>query len=326
MALGEEHVREREPLDVGRHGLDLLPARAPAVADRSAPGRGAGLAADHPRVRAGGIRAPVPVPRHERELARWHHHMAELLRRSGRPGEADEHDRRSASAAGRWRRPSSGWCSSPTTRRASTTSPGGWLPGPCPGLHDANRAISLARKAVEREPTNGTFWGTLGVALYRTGDWDCAAEALEKSRELLPKEAPRFTYFRVMSRWRRGDRDAAARSSNRSPPGWVSERIVTTSRSDSAPRPRPSWASTTLRSRVERVGPRQGRPRGDPTGAMSVTRRRAPNIDAYRIASPTPRPGESVSRGSRAGLVPPLLCVTSLPPPALTSPRCPQTA
>ncbi len=58
-------------------------------------------------------------------------------------------------------------------------------------------------------PKNAAYWDTLGVALYRSGDWDQAAEALGRSRELLGKDEPRAAFFLAMAHWRQGDREKA---------------------------------------------------------------------------------------------------------------------
>jgi hypothetical protein len=86
-----------------------------------------------------------------------------------------------------------------------------WNPAtwPVPALRDAARAVELARKAVAREPKSWSHWDTLGVALYRSGDWDGAAEALARSRELLGKDHPGTAFFLALARWRQGDRDEA---------------------------------------------------------------------------------------------------------------------
>ena len=43
--------------------------------------------------------------------------------------------------------------------------------------------MALARQAVAKQPVRAN-WNTLGVALYRAGDWKGAIEALGKSMEL----------------------------------------------------------------------------------------------------------------------------------------------
>ena len=52
---------------------------------------------------------------------------------------------------------------------------------PDPRLRDPQRALRVAKKAVEQRPQSGDFRNTLGVAHYRVGEWKAAIEALEKS-------------------------------------------------------------------------------------------------------------------------------------------------
>jgi tetratricopeptide (TPR) repeat protein/serine/threonine protein kinase len=61
-----------------------------------------------------------------------------------------------------------------------------WLLATCPELKARNptRALDLAAKAVKLAPKEGGFWDTLGVAHYRTGDWQAAVAALNKAVEL----------------------------------------------------------------------------------------------------------------------------------------------
>jgi serine/threonine protein kinase len=55
---------------------------------------------------------------------------------------------------------------------------------PDASLRQPDRAVTLARQAVERSPGMAIFWNTLGVASYRAGDWHGAEAALLKSIEL----------------------------------------------------------------------------------------------------------------------------------------------
>jgi tetratricopeptide (TPR) repeat protein/serine/threonine protein kinase len=61
-----------------------------------------------------------------------------------------------------------------------------WLLATSPNAKrlDPDRAVRLARKAVQLAPKAGTYWRTLGVAHYRAGDWKAAVAALDKSVEL----------------------------------------------------------------------------------------------------------------------------------------------
>ena len=80
-----------------------------------------------------------------------------------------------------------------------------------PSYRDAPRAVELARRALALEPKNGSFWNTLGVALYRNGDWAAAIEALENSEALLaPDTYPAHNgFFLAMAHWQRGEKDQA---------------------------------------------------------------------------------------------------------------------
>jgi tetratricopeptide (TPR) repeat protein len=53
-----------------------------------------------------------------------------------------------------------------------------------PAFRDPVRALELAGQATKREPRNGSYWGTLGAACYRVGDWQGAVAAIEKALPL----------------------------------------------------------------------------------------------------------------------------------------------
>src|SRR5262249_20928000 len=57
-----------------------------------------------------------------------------------------------------------------------------WLLATCPDskLRDPKRAVELAQETVTSAPKEGNHWNTLGVALYRAGDWKAAIVALKK--------------------------------------------------------------------------------------------------------------------------------------------------
>src|SRR5262249_61773200 len=80
-----------------------------------------------------------------------------------------------------------------------------WLLSACrdPKVLDPARAVELARKAVAQSPEAGDFWGTLGVACYRVGEWDAAVAALERAEALsLDENAAIRGFFLAMSHWR----------------------------------------------------------------------------------------------------------------------------
>jgi tetratricopeptide (TPR) repeat protein len=76
---------------------------------------------------------------------------------------------------------------------------------PAPQFRDAPRAVQLAKKALQSRPSSSNDWGVLGSALYRTGAWTDAIEALKKAIEL-GKGGDAFDwYLLAMAHWRKGD-------------------------------------------------------------------------------------------------------------------------
>jgi serine/threonine protein kinase len=73
---------------------------------------------------------------------------------------------------------------------------------------DPERALDLARKAVELNPPNGDFWNTLGVAAFRVQDWGTAAESLQKSINI-NGGAGIDCFFLAMTRWHQGKPEEA---------------------------------------------------------------------------------------------------------------------
>ena len=51
-------------------------------------------------------------------------------------------------------------------------------------MRDPAEALRLAKRAVEVDSKSPDFFRTLGLALYRVGDWDAAIEAVKKSMDL----------------------------------------------------------------------------------------------------------------------------------------------
>jgi tetratricopeptide (TPR) repeat protein len=87
-----------------------------------------------------------------------------------------------------------------------------WMLVTCPetGLRNPSRAVELARSAVDRAKDTPGYWNTLGVSLYRIGDWQGAISALEKSIAL--QSYTSFDgYFLAMAQAQLGQRDAARR-------------------------------------------------------------------------------------------------------------------
>jgi serine/threonine protein kinase/tetratricopeptide (TPR) repeat protein len=83
---------------------------------------------------------------------------------------------------------------------------------PDPTVRNPQRAIALARRAVDEYAEFGTSWNTLGAALYRGGVWQEAVAALEKSVELHKGGMHSDHFLLAMAQWRLG-RTAEARTS-----------------------------------------------------------------------------------------------------------------
>ena len=93
-----------------------------------------------------------------------------------------------------------------------------WLLARHPGAppYDPARAVKLAKEAVALAPDNGSYWNTLGVAHYRTGDWKAGVAALEKSMQLRSGGDASDWLFLAMARRRLGDPADARRWYDRS--------------------------------------------------------------------------------------------------------------
>ena len=97
---------------------------------------------------------------------------------------------------------------------------------PIAGARDPLRAVTLARRAAELEPRNAMYLNTLGVALYRAGDWRGAIGMLGRSVPLNAHHASYDFFFLAMAHWQLGERDEArswydppALDGRASPPG-----------------------------------------------------------------------------------------------------------
>jgi serine/threonine protein kinase/Flp pilus assembly protein TadD len=83
-----------------------------------------------------------------------------------------------------------------------------WLRATCAdaSYRDPTEAVTSARKAVELAPERREFWNTLGVALYRAGDWPEAVTALSKSMSLRKGGDPFDWFFLAMAHWQLGEK------------------------------------------------------------------------------------------------------------------------
>jgi serine/threonine protein kinase/Flp pilus assembly protein TadD len=98
----------------------------------------------------------------------------------------------------------------------------------CTPLHplfDPKQGLALAQRAVALEPNDWRLLNTLGVAAFRTGDWETAADTLQKSTIFTGGSAHDW-FFLAMTRWRQGNTAEAQE--------WF-ERAVTLARKNSSP-------------------------------------------------------------------------------------------
>jgi tetratricopeptide (TPR) repeat protein len=77
-------------------------------------------------------------------------------------------------------------------------------------FRDADRAVEVAKKAVQLLSQEGACWNTLGVAQYRAGHWKEAITALQKSIELQGDDSWAF-FFLAMAHWQLGHKEEARR-------------------------------------------------------------------------------------------------------------------
>jgi serine/threonine protein kinase len=80
---------------------------------------------------------------------------------------------------------------------------------PDPGFRDPTRAVTLARQVTEQAPDKAAYWNTLGVAYYRSGEWQKAIAALQKSMELSSGGEAWDWLFLAMANRRLGNRAEA---------------------------------------------------------------------------------------------------------------------
>jgi tetratricopeptide (TPR) repeat protein len=80
---------------------------------------------------------------------------------------------------------------------------------PCTEFQDPHRAVELARQAVAHATDNAVYQNTLGVALFRAGDWGASRDALCKSIDLGNGGDSSDFFFLAMAHWQLGERDKA---------------------------------------------------------------------------------------------------------------------
>ena len=73
---------------------------------------------------------------------------------------------------------------------------------------DLPEDLLAAKRACELDLDNYAFLNTLGVALYRNGDWRKAIDALQDSVDL-GADVPHNWLFIAMAKWQQGNRESA---------------------------------------------------------------------------------------------------------------------
>jgi tetratricopeptide (TPR) repeat protein len=123
-----------------------------------------------------------------------------------------------------------------------------WLLASCPQvkLRDAPRAVELARKALERAPTDGDCWKTLGVASYRADDAKTAVLALHKSLALRKGGNPLDWLFLAMAHGRLGEREQGVL--------WYTKASQWLQRNEAALKKSPYYQHELDRLRIEAAG------------------------------------------------------------------------
>lgn len=76
-------------------------------------------------------------------------------------------------------------------------------------LRDSTHAVELAGMAVRHTPESPRAWRTLGVALYRDGQWSGSVEALDKSLSLQDEPTGAEFVFLAMAHWQLGHEESA---------------------------------------------------------------------------------------------------------------------
>jgi tetratricopeptide (TPR) repeat protein len=78
---------------------------------------------------------------------------------------------------------------------------------------DPDKAVRIAKQLVEQFPNDCRNWTALGLALYRSGDWQGAIDALKKSEEIPPVrfESCVNALLLAMAHWQLSEQDEARR-------------------------------------------------------------------------------------------------------------------
>jgi tetratricopeptide (TPR) repeat protein len=97
-----------------------------------------------------------------------------------------------------------------------------WLLATCPesNFRNPTKALELAAKTVELDPTHPAFAQTLGMAQYRVGEWQAAVTAFEKSMKFSDGGDSNNWFFLAMAHWRLNHIDEARKWYDKAV-GWM---------------------------------------------------------------------------------------------------------
>jgi len=141
-------------------------------------------------------------------------------------------------------------------------------------LRNPDRAVELATQATNLAPENALFANTLGVALYRAGDYTAAIPPLQKSLSLSKEGSAIDGFFLAMAAGRPETKIRLEKITTRPSPGWrlhIQNAIPPEKRSTASRRRRPS----SLNSKpVSTISPLPNRP--------EISPRHNPNSDQGR--------------------------------------------
>jgi serine/threonine protein kinase/tetratricopeptide (TPR) repeat protein len=78
---------------------------------------------------------------------------------------------------------------------------------PRPGVEHFDEAIDLLKKAVKATPTAGNYWGTLGTAHYKAGQWSDALTAFQQAAKLRNDDKSLDWFYLAMVYGRLGEKE-----------------------------------------------------------------------------------------------------------------------
>jgi tetratricopeptide (TPR) repeat protein len=144
-------------------------------------------------------------PEFRQELARSYNNLGNLLHATGRPREAEAAH---GEALALRKQLADEFPDDPKALNDIA-----WLLATCPArtVRNPAHAVESAQKAVGLAPQVREYWGTLGVARYRVGDWQAALDSLQKAVRLSHGGDGGAGFFLAMAHWQLGNKEQARR-------------------------------------------------------------------------------------------------------------------